>query len=422
MISKQAGNIPSQFSWKLDENRNLHKIDFNLESTFTRMESESTSIPLTSFIKIYFDATYFLCISPFHLRLNRLQMTPLYSATSWWLQKVACGVLTLLACLWMIREVRLSIPGDAQNPVAHFRFVMAILNCVFKLIIIKLFWTGQGEIVKLVNFILENNLGCDVHHGRKFFTEKRGAFALILIYTGMALGSVATWTEIYKKDLYQFELTWRGLMDAGRINIFLPQDFSDASDIISIGFGILAAIEFYQRTIFGLYSDLFILMVVLTLHMAAKSLALSLPRNEDETSVASGLSSKNKPCLMRRWLAVKGQFKALKRLSRMINKIVGTNITCMISYAILFSATSLDTVFITEGAQNYFRVMKAIFLYLDLLSVFLVSANTCHQVCPLKLKKSYEIILTQQSYICKYTVETNCTKQTYLFVFMEFSR
>lgn len=75
---------------------------------------------LTSFVKVPLRISYFLCLSPFHLRLADASIAgnlrKEFKINSWIPQRIVCGILTLLSVLWMVGSVRKSVLKDQKNP------------------------------------------------------------------------------------------------------------------------------------------------------------------------------------------------------------------------------------------------------------------------------------------------------------------
>lgn len=339
-----------------------------------KCESISEKIQSTYYIKIYLDAAYFLCLSPFRLdlRVKLDTKTPYYSTKSWWPQKTFCAILTVLSLIWLIRDIRIAFPKDPKNPSQHFRFAMEVSDTVFKLLVIKLFWVDQNKVVNLVNFMLKKDISNYSHSRQKFSARKCMCNGLIIMYTGMALGYWITGTEIFGALDNGFNFQWwNWLKEAGKFNSFLFTDSSMSPEVDSL-LASLAAVQFLQRRMLGAYADLFVLIVAVTLHSAVRTLTESLQM--DATSTSQEL-------MVPRWPVIQERYKVLKRLCKMINSMIGTNVTCLIAFVSLFFAVSLDAVFNTKGAHYYGRLIKVIFFYIDVSSIFLVSADICYQVC-----------------------------------------
>lgn len=379
-LSFERGTFPQIFYNSNKTIINISKSKDVCNTTITREVELSRNKPeLTYFLKIFLDVAFLLCLCPFRLKLgkSRSNVTPLYSAKRWWPQTIASGVLTIFVSFCMIRETYLSVPTSGKNPVLHFRFAKEVLNVIFKLLIIKLFWFNKKEIVNLVNFLIEKDF--------KSFSRKNArkeqflASGLIVVFTGFTISMWASGAEIYGNNLGNEEIRCRNIfLKAGQLSIFSFVDI----DILNSIFGGFATFEYLYRRIQGAYSDLFIFMVVLTLHTAAKSFSqyLSTCSSGGPPSIRAEGGIEGTLTITEQWSVICERFRSLKQLSRMTNKMIGTNLTCMAAYAILFFATSLDAVLMTQGGQYHGKVIKAMFFYFDVASVFLVAADICHQV------------------------------------------
>lgn len=125
------------------------------KSTLNPMKvSKLKSNNVTIFLKIYFDSVYYLCCCPFRLEKTELNGQARFSAHSWWPQKTACLILTILGTLWSLHELRFAVPPPSyvDNPAMYFRMMVIVVGLLYKLSVVKLFWMNQEDFVRIVNY------------------------------------------------------------------------------------------------------------------------------------------------------------------------------------------------------------------------------------------------------------------------------
>lgn len=138
--------------------------------------------------------------------------------------------------------------------------------------------------------------------------------------------------------------------------------------------------SFRSRRLWGVYTDLFILMAALTLHNATSSFARTLRLRRGSNGIFSLMNEVRTSSASLKWSDVHDQYKSIKELSNHLNKIVGSNTTCFLAFSILYFATTMDEVFLRKGSHEYVRMFRALFFYIDHAAVLFVSADACHQV------------------------------------------
>lgn len=153
------------------------------------------------------------------------------------------------------------------------------------------------------------------------------------------------------------------------------------------------------RRMWGIFTDLQILVAALTLHTAATSFAKnvlqptiarhasSYQTYPDEYTKFSDMWIRKRHVIIQlesgenKWAEINAQFKTLKRLCELMNKAVATNLTCFLAVIILYFATSLDEIFLAGGTTiNYLRLWRLTFYYLNYGGNLLIAADICNKV------------------------------------------
>lgn len=298
----------------------------------------------------------------------------------------------------------------------YFRIVGNICDSLLKLITIKQFWLNGKQIEDIVNFTLTRLSWVDANRTRPVWALP---LSLVSVYT---IFSVLTWghgdtnwinsvaINGYNNHEQAWSVTnwWESMMDAGRFNFFLtdlPLNNSVSSwngnagfrviSGVDIGLAILAAIGAFQRRVLGLYTDLFILMTILTLYIVAREFAQQVLKMEDLGKFGTKLDEERSRNLrlkktwvieierqneLSKWLEIAEMYSSLKKLAKLVNRIVGINVTCIVSFAILHFAISFDEVFLRSEGRNYGRMVRVSLFYLDHIILLLVAADVPQQV------------------------------------------
>lgn len=150
----------------------------------------------------------------------------------------------------------------------------------------------------------------------------------------------------------------------------------------------------------GIYTDLQILLSALTLHTAAASFSTNVrksqteqhgsfhPTTPSEVNASADMWIRKRQSITKQeiqennWIEISTQFKALKRLSELVNKIGGNNLTCILAVIILYYATSLDELLVVGRPDiSYVRLLRLVFFYMNYGGNLLISADICNQVC-----------------------------------------
>lgn len=158
-----------------------------------------------------------------------------------------------------------------------------------------------------------------------------------------------------------------------------------------------------SRRIWGLYTDLLILVAASTLHnttkLFARSLQISLS-NHKEFSTNDNLvrirngnddDTDDKHVVIEmeaefKWADIYAQFQFLKRLSRLINKIVASNVTFLVAVVSLYYAINIGQTLLNNGNTVDVHIIlkskmvRSIFYYVEYGMILLVAADVGRQV------------------------------------------
>lgn len=141
---------------------------------------------LTNFLKVYFDASYFLFCCPF--RLVPLQNNG-FTTKSWMPHRILCAFTALSSALFILYEIVQSIPSNSRNPSAYFEFVSWIFDLISILCTINQFWRNQQGFVNIMNYIVEREGNhVPVPDSGLWFLKKKFILVICLICIGFSVG------------------------------------------------------------------------------------------------------------------------------------------------------------------------------------------------------------------------------------------
>lgn len=267
----------------------------------------------------------------------------------------------------------------------YFKSTIIILDIFFKLLTIKQFIVNREDFLKLVSFVGNMLPAASTTSSYGTSATKVVPMLMALVYTSLGfirwiigpVGFVFTKDTVRGSTAASTEWTlkwwWLAMVADGRFNFFLEQErqiiapstwqFSCNTAVDTI-LGIVTAIGFFQRRLIGYYTDFLVLAMCMTLHTAVKRFIENLQLeqgdiNQDKLTITSELRTlaNAKESAATAFSLTYRQFREMQKLARMINRLVGTNVTCVIIFTILFSAASLDDVFLaSEGTYDGVRL------------------------------------------------------------------
>lgn len=171
-----------------------------------------------------------------------------------------------------------------------------------------------------------------------------------------------------------------------RYNFFLSNDSEVGTLLFFATFGGFAYNHFLLA-----FSDIFMLMMVLTLWAPVKSFANYLKDNMRrdmsgqlfglDVVAASTLTIRNQRSDSCKWREMYQKIKFLMILANLVNNSIGHCITLYIMAFLTYYATSMDDIFVKfEDDFDFGKVMNLVFVLVIGFSIFLVAAEVHHQV------------------------------------------
>lgn len=182
-----------------------------------------SSRSISQFLKIYFDFSYHLCLSPFRLKLKDRQFI-IHNSN---VQRVITAVLCILTVPWLIRSCR----RTPSNPTDFLKLMHSVVNTFLKLSIMLNFWQNSKKILTILNFIVDN-MGKIGEITQQKLKTKRIALAIsflltlvssLQIFGGKNLGMWSTDVRFSNWNAYWWQSR---IITAGRYNFGLERNFT----------------------------------------------------------------------------------------------------------------------------------------------------------------------------------------------------
>lgn len=238
----------------------------------------------------------------------------------------------------------------------------------------EIFRLNQNNILATINFIFASFKG--VPYTRPILSVSNIAIGIMGFYTGKAFVGFISITNTWNG--WTFPSWWERIVDMGRFNFFLEPRNTTASLGISTDLsdvdtfvGILSVFGFFYRRLYGIYTDLFLYILIICVYSATQEFAKKIELKQ-KLGTASELES---------WPVIHDEQQNLKQLCNLVNSLLSSNMTCTLITMILHGATSLQEIIILSDDSNgiYADGVK-ILLLLGHATAFLASADICHQV------------------------------------------
>lgn len=337
--------------------------------------SDVYQLNLEYYLKTYFNAAYILLLSPFNISKEKskcLQQNQYAITGSKLYRKMLCGFLYFLDLFWVLGEIRKIIPGHTNNLGMYFKMAHTFVDAILKAIALKQFWFNQQDILYIINFA--SGCGSSILHNSRCANAPKITSKLLVI--AFIFSTLYFWllgpTLVVPWNLASW---WDGMLRQGRFNVFLETEFKD-NWIMDVVIGGFANISFLHRKLLGMFTDLLIIMAVLTVHRATSSFINNLQQQEGIT-----------------WTYVRGEYETLKELTSCINRFMGKNMGCRLVVLILtWAFTTRNMFFRPSGFHEISKFLVAWYWAASLVILFLC-ADICEQV--------WKLLNFVQIYLCK---------------------
>lgn len=345
---------------------------------------------LTNYMKLYIDASYVLGMCPCRLKLEKDSGKYVIVEGSW-LFKIFCCLYAVLGTFWVIMHIILAFPKDRSGPSHYFNVLYRFLSCVAKKIIMWKFWVQKQELCNILNFILDrkNYLGTGNHAPK---VGRKGTILILLIYVSIGISDFITgraaipWNYLPPGWKWSGHWWWTTMVKVGRFQVRLDNSSMHADSnyvpefsITDRILGVLSAIGWLQRRMFGGFADLFLLIGAITLWSVVQAFIspLRMSRTPAEFMEAWSVTSQTekKPC----WPEVIEGYNNLKKLTDLINQTYGNIAAIFVAVAIFDYSTTIGNL-VDGRLENWIMMTGMIFYVTTSYTTLLLCANISHSV------------------------------------------
>lgn len=226
-------------------------------TTLGKMNIVNPKVPQTHIsiilLQTYFNFSYFLFICPYRFVLGKNPENGriVYIIRSHLLQKVFCAVLNFLGFVWLLEislEAMLS-PTIPTGAGVHFEIASCFANIIKRVLILKLFWFDQLDILRIINFV--TNEDADLAAVDLNVTSRNKVYLALICFAIMSsLAPFATGSN--QRTIGSSD--WRKYIICTSRNIMafqLPKSLNETScaysPIPDAVTGVLGGIGFFQR-------------------------------------------------------------------------------------------------------------------------------------------------------------------------------
>lgn len=358
-----------------------------------------------NFYKLYFNFTYFLCVSPFRFTFSNNNNIPKseavlleksgtvffthrkWKSSSFLPQKVICALSSSLGIYWMAKSVIFAVPlGDIieetkssiPNPRRYFSFAVQLTEFIIGTTTLHKFWFQQDLFLDIIHFVdspsfRKNFLPSNPPKSQllQFLTSQLTRFFVFSLITFVVCLRFIAEFNLSNEKL-RLEENWsRFLADQNDPNHIRFLNIRFSSSIFYLFISVLELLACLSRATFN-FCALLLPMSTLTLWAPAKSFAegFEIDKLKKEWS----------------WLEFNEQLKQLRELADLIAKAVGTMVTLYLVEVVLLYGLAFNVTFLYQsgsaGSPWIFLVVKIVYsVYFVGNCVFLLmSADICSQV------------------------------------------
>lgn len=361
------------------------------------LSESNTKVKLARFWQIFFDFQFFLFCCPFRIKIKSDPLSPTKRncvATSFLPQKLLCGILTFVNIFWIIHWVRLKFPPKKDNPSDYLVLVAQINTSILRVALFKVYWFGKENVVKIVNFIVDDESSIPVPLSKSILLNTLGK---VIFFVWCALVGILGVAYVYLRVVsdYKSDFTLgpailfktREIFFLGNATIAASpnEPLSTAEIIISI----LTAISDIHQEMFYTFLILGATVPILSLWSVVTAFTDQITVDTDDTIeelnelISDKISViKDMGKVVDQWPLVQKQYEAVKKLSTLINNTFGLTFACVIAQLILYYSTLVNHYHFLNWANslNYLTFSN---LLVDLCTMFaavLLAGSICSQV------------------------------------------
>ncbi len=329
----------------------LHSI-FKISKPLQLKQLEDLIIPpnnyaLTNLYKVLFDFSYFMLLSPFRLKYNKITNSFLVVENR--IQKILCGITYVLLSIWLFGFIRRNCPTNTKSAAQVSVLLQSIASTLTKLVLLYSYWIYQNDFAQILNFIASTRINLIDSNSKFAITVTKKYFVRTVFLTLVAIGTQDWITgngiqeDIWKISDWSINWLLGRILAVTRYTYFVDGNVEATTEInltsLSVGNATLLVVGSYGlfvRLVMAGYPNICFICVTLTLWIAVKSFSNLL------TYESGNLD----------WPQVYSHFVILKKLSRLINATLGSNLIWYTLNQIFYFATSLDDILLEGGVSG----------------------------------------------------------------------
>ncbi len=343
---------------------------------------------LINLYKVLFDFSYVMLLSPFRLKYNK--STNNFSVVTNRAQKVLYGITYLSLSIWLFGYIRRNRPKDTKSAAQVLVLLQVIASTLSKLVLLHSFWKYQNDFVEILNFVTSLSINIVESNSKFAITITKKYFVSTVCVTLVAIGTQEWITGIGIQEdnwkISDWSINWLfgRILAATRYAYFLDESIEATPEfsMTSLSIGnvtllVVGSYGFFVRYLMSGFPVIYFICVTFTLWIAAKSfsnLLINKKKNLD-------------------WLTVNSHFVIIKKLSRLINATLGSNLIWLTLNEMFYFATSLDSILLEGGFLGlkhikwhlifgllYYLTISVTFYYFAVDICSQVSIQITHQV------------------------------------------
>lgn len=179
-------------------------------------------------IKTYLNFSYFVGLSPHRFKFKNGN----FVVYSWWPQKIYCVIAFMLTIVWVFGDFRsfCKNSADPRTPDYYLELMRVVVYCFQKCTILIKFWINNNVFLETLNFlqrISSQNTYSQNNLNQQTFWKlsiTQSAYLLITLYILIAVMKTYFGEGITDTSDFNLSQTWKGIIDAGKYNIFLENN------------------------------------------------------------------------------------------------------------------------------------------------------------------------------------------------------
>ncbi|CAL8134448.1 unnamed protein product [Orchesella dallaii] len=365
-----------------------------------------------TFLHTYFNFAYFILLVPYRFKRNPTSGT--FHAVEWMPQKVVCAVShVVILFLYSIKVHRAFLDTTFNNHVSIFSLFAVTFSLFYKITLVKTFWVKKKTIQVILNsFKTDPNLNdLNLSFGKSRIESSLLCYTLFGIYCVIATTRLFTPTVgILFMDFVQpnctndsFSNWYFSLKYQAKCILFLLQQPCETGQVFTLPHdGILLIMivsMFLGRVFMSYFSDIFVLVIVLTLNEPVKKFTGPLLNELERDNLELDTTGKDSQAWVKKMaggndkmvlaggmtpsiVTLVARYEALKRLSFKLNNVIGSFFLFYLSEAVITYAIHLYDRFeiVKRWNLNPLTSIVHILYYITTFFVFFISSEICRQM------------------------------------------